>query len=201
LQVFSNVPFGSAPPKLGPPGANVPGARAGHATTVIGQERRSVSAITRAGELSPVDDRYQKKLQDEIGLSMSCTWNCLRRSEGEGPRDPSENAEYHAAKDRQGFVNARLGQLRKRIPDGDDRLQQDSRGRSVSGRRWCWTPTRTELTYHLVTSEEAAPANGKISTTSPIGRALLGMKSGTLSKCRARRLGAGDSKLTIRRRR
>ena len=39
-----------------------------------------------------------------------------------------------------------------------------------------------ELTYHLVTSEEAAAANGKISTTSPIGRALLGKEVGDAVK-------------------
>jgi transcription elongation factor GreA len=39
-----------------------------------------------------------------------------------------------------------------------------------------------EITYNLVTSEEAAPANGKISTTSPIGKALLGKEVGDTVK-------------------
>jgi transcription elongation factor GreA len=95
--------------------------------------------------------------------------------------DLSENAEYHAAKDRQGFVNARLNQLKKRM--GEISMIDFSKiphGRVGIGSTVVVLDIKRdeEITYNLVTSEEADAANGKISTTSPIGRALLGKEVG-----------------------
>jgi len=95
--------------------------------------------------------------------------------------DLSENAEYHMAKQRQEFVNARLGQLKKRMGElslvnmaniPHDKVgfgstvvvHDDSKGE--------------DITYKLVTSEESDVAKGLISTTSPIGRALIGKEVG-----------------------
>src|SRR5262249_18493971 len=90
--------------------------------------------------------------------------------------DLSENAEYHAAKERQGFVNARLGQLRKRLGEiamiDLTKIPRDKVGLG-STVVVLDTGRDEEVTYNLVTSEEADAAQGKISTTSPIGRALL----------------------------
>src|SRR3982750_1550893 len=90
--------------------------------------------------------------------------------------DLSENAEYHAAKERQGFVNARLGQLRKRLSDvamiDFTKIPRDKVGLG-STVVVLDTKRDEEVTYQLVTSEEADAAKGNISTTSPIGRALL----------------------------
>jgi transcription elongation factor GreA len=125
----------------------------------------------------------KKKLQDEISvleheLHVELPKEILKaRAHG----DLSENAEYHAAKDRQGFVNARLGQLRKRLSEvamidftkiPHDRVGLGSKVVVLDTKR------EEEITYSLVTSEEADAANGKISTTSPIGRALLGREEG-----------------------
>jgi transcription elongation factor GreA len=95
--------------------------------------------------------------------------------------DLSENAEYHAAKERQGYVNARLAQLRKRLAELSmvevSRIPRDRVGLGsevlVLDRR-----KNEELRYKLVTSEEADVAKGWISTTSPIGRGLLGKEVG-----------------------
>ena len=125
----------------------------------------------------------KKKLQDEITvleyeLHVELPKEILKaRAHG----DLSENAEYHAAKDRQGFVNARLGQLKKRIAEmAMIDFTKIPQGKVGLGSTVVVLDTNKdeELTYHLVTSEEAAPANGKISTTSPIGRALLGKEVG-----------------------
>jgi transcription elongation factor GreA len=125
----------------------------------------------------------KKKLQDEIAaleyeLHVELPKEILKaRAHG----DLSENAEYHAAKDRQGFVNARLGQLKKRIAEmAMIDFTKIPHGKVGLGSTVVVLDTNKdeELTYHLVTSEEAAPANGKISTTSPIGRALLGKEVG-----------------------
>jgi len=125
----------------------------------------------------------KKKLQDEITtleyeLHVELPKEILKaRAHG----DLSENAEYHAAKDRQGFVNARLNQLKKRLSEiamvdfskiPHDRVGLGSKVTVLDTKR------EEEIAYNLVTSEEADAANGKISTTSPIGRALLGKEVG-----------------------
>ena len=120
----------------------------------------------------------KKKLQDEITtleyeLHVELPKEILKaRAHG----DLSENAEYHAAKERQGLVNARLGHLRKRLADLSmidlTKIPHDKVGLG-STVVVLDTKRDEELTYSLVTSEEADAANGKISTTSPIGRALL----------------------------
>ncbi len=95
--------------------------------------------------------------------------------------DLSENAEYKYAKERQGYVTAKLGQLKKRLADvammnltdlPKDRAGYGSRVRVMDLRK------SAEVEYKLVTTEEADAAQGMISTTSPIGRALLGKKVG-----------------------
>jgi transcription elongation factor GreA len=125
----------------------------------------------------------KKKLQDEIAtleheLHVELPRDILTaRAHG----DLSENAEYHAAKDRQGFVNARLNQLKKRM--GEISMIDFSKiphGKVGIGSTVVVLDIKRdeEITYSLVTSEEADAANGKISTTSPIGRALLGKEVG-----------------------
>ncbi len=125
----------------------------------------------------------RKKLQEEIAaldyeLRTELPKEILKaRAHG----DLSENAEYHAAKDRQGFVNARLGQLKQRLAEFSMiDFSKIPRGRVGLGSVVAVLDTKRddEMTYHLVTTEEADAPNGKISTTSPIGRALLGKEVG-----------------------
>src|SRR5690242_10155922 len=125
----------------------------------------------------------KRKLQDEIAaleteLRIELPKEILKaRAHG----DLSENAEYHAAKERQGVVNARLGQLRARLRELSmidmSRLPRDRVGLG-STVVVLDTKKDEEITYKLVTSEEADVAKGQISTTSPIGRALLGKRVG-----------------------
>lgn len=95
--------------------------------------------------------------------------------------DLSENAEYHAAKERQGMVNARLGQLRARLRELSmvdiSRISRDRVGLGSSVVVLDTTKDE-EITYRLVTSEDADVHKGLISTSSPIGRGLLGKKVG-----------------------
>jgi transcription elongation factor GreA len=129
----------------------------------------------------------KKKLQEEIATLEYELHNELPREilKARAHGDLSENAEYHAAKERQGFVNARLNQLRKRLAEVSmvdfskiphDRVGLGSTVVVLDVNR------DEEITYNLVTSEEADAANGKISTTSPIGRALLGKEVGDTAK-------------------
>jgi len=95
--------------------------------------------------------------------------------------DLSENAEYHMAKQRQEFVKARLRQLGKRMGDlaliNMDNIPRDKVGLGSTVRIYD-NDKNEEVEYKLVTSEEADVASGKISTSSPIGRALLNKKVG-----------------------
>ncbi len=99
--------------------------------------------------------------------------------------DLSENAEYHAAKERQGYVNARLGQLRKRLSE----ISMVDLTKIPRNRVGLWSSVVVldlekdeEYTYKLVTSEEADVSNGLISASSPIGRGLVGKEVGDTVK-------------------
>jgi transcription elongation factor GreA len=98
--------------------------------------------------------------------------------------DLSENAEYHMAKQRQVFVNARLGQLKKRMGElamvNLTNIPHDKVGFGATVTVFD-SSKNEELKYQLVTSEESDVAKGLISTTSPIGRALLGKKIGDIA--------------------
>src|SRR6202789_2138334 len=95
--------------------------------------------------------------------------------------DLSENAEYHMAKQRQEFVNARLGQLKKRMAElALVKLTNIPKDRIAFGSPvLVYDSTKDEeIEYKLVTSEESDVNQGLISTTSPIGRGLVGKQVG-----------------------
>ena len=127
--------------------------------------------------------KVKKKLQDEITtleheLNVELPKELLKaRAHG----DLSENAEYKYAKERQGYVSARLGQLKKRLGDiGMLNLNNIPSDRAGYGSRvWVLDIKKDiEIEYKLVSTEEADVAQGLISTTSPIGKALLGRNVG-----------------------
>jgi len=95
--------------------------------------------------------------------------------------DLSENAEYHMAKQRQEYLKARIRQLGKRLADlsliNMNNIPKDKVGLGSTVKVYDSTKNE-EVEYNLVTSEESDVAAGKISTTSPIGRALLNKKIG-----------------------
>ena len=129
----------------------------------------------------------KKKLQEEVAaldheLHHELPKEILKaRAHG----DLSENAEYHAAKERQGYVNARLTQLKIRLAEMSmvdlSRLPIDKVGLG-STVVVLDLQKEQEITYRLVTSEEADAATGRISTASPIGRSLLGKAVGDTVK-------------------
>jgi len=97
----------------------------------------------------------------------------------------SENAEYHAAKERQRLVEARLSQLQSRLRELSlidvSKIPRDRVG--LGSRVIVFDVDKEEQhTYKLVTSEEADVSSGLISTTSPIGRALLGKEVGDTAR-------------------
>src|ERR1700751_1497864 len=125
----------------------------------------------------------KKKLQEEIAaleyeLRNELPKEILRaRAHG----DLSENAEYHAAKERQGFVNARLTQLKSRLREISmidmSKIPRDRVG--LGSTVVVLDTTKDEhIRYKLVTSEDVDVSKGLISTSSPIGRGLLGKQVG-----------------------
>ena len=156
------------------PGARLPQtSQAFQISNGIGRKRAMTDALTK----------IKQKLQDEI-TALEHEMNVdlpkeLMKARAHG--DLSENAEFKYAKERQGYVSARLGQLKKRLGDiGMLNLSNIPADRAGYGSRvWLLDIKKSvEVEYKLVTSEESDAAQGMISTTSPIGKALLGRHVG-----------------------
>ena len=129
--------------------------------------------------LSPIVQKLQEEIQALEHELNSELPKELKRARALG--DLSENAEYHMAKQRQDYVSARLMQLKNRLADlslinmnniPKDRIAFGSKVTLYDVDR------DVEIEYRLVTSEEADVSKGLISTTSPIGRGLMGKKAG-----------------------
>src|ERR1700751_4632299 len=128
-------------------------------------------------------EQIKKKLQEEIAaleheLSHELPKE-LKKAVALG--DLSENAEYHMAKQRQEFVKARIRQLGRRLADlsliNMASIPKDKVGLGSTVKVYD-SAKDEEIEYKRVTSEETDGGSGKISTTSPIGRALLNKKVG-----------------------
>ena len=125
----------------------------------------------------------KKKLEEEIrALEYELNHELpkeLRKAVAHG--DLSENAEYHAAKERQDYVQARLAQLTKRLSSlsltNFNNIPRDSVAFGSTVVVYD-VDKGTEIEYKIVSSEEADVAKGMISTSSPIGRSLIGKKVG-----------------------
>lgn len=95
--------------------------------------------------------------------------------------DLRENSEYQTALDRQNVVKARIVELRQRLSEiASIDLSRIPRDKVAYGSTVVlYDPGRDEeITYKLVTPEESQPAKGLISTTSPVGRSLMGKREG-----------------------
>jgi transcription elongation factor GreA len=127
--------------------------------------------------------RILKRLEDETGeLDRELRTELpkeIQRARELG--DLSENAEYQAAKERQTLVQARMGMLRKRMAEislmNFDRLPRDRAafGSTVILRE---EGSAEDVTYQLVMPEDADATKGLVSTSSPIGKAIVGKQAG-----------------------
>ena len=125
----------------------------------------------------------KKRLEDEIKtldyeLKVLLPKEILKAREH---GDLRENAEYKAAKERQSFLQARIGQLQTRLAALSmmnlDRIPKGKVGLG-STVRVKQADTGDEVVYEIVTPEEADPTKGRISPSSPIGKSLLGHEEG-----------------------
>lgn len=103
--------------------------------------------------------------------------------------DLSENAEYDAAKERQGFVEGRIKELEAKLANAQiiDPRHLDTDGRVVFGAtvELADAESGAEVRYQIVGEDEADIKQGKISVSSPIARALIGKYEGDVASVQA----------------
>ncbi len=91
--------------------------------------------------------------------------------------DLSENAEYHEAKDEQGFIEGRIAELEATLPNAVI-IERNSNGCISVGSTVRISANGKEKEYTIVGASEADPISGKISNESPLGQAVLGKCAG-----------------------
>lgn len=113
-------------------------------------------------------------------------WVINAISEARAQGDLSENAEYEAAKDRQGFVEGRIIELESKLGSAQiiDPTTLNASGRCVFGATVILEESTTGdvVTYQIVGDDEANIKERKISISSPIARALIGKSSGDVAE-------------------
>lgn len=127
----------------------------------------------------PMTSEGQMKLQEELDrlVKIERPKNIQAISEARAHGDLSENAEYHAAKEKQSFMEGRIQELQSKLSMADvidiSRINQ-SKAAFGAKVRVLDTGADEEYVFILVGPDEADVKNGKISISSPVGRALIG---------------------------
>lgn len=135
--------------------------------------------ITSAGALKLKDElahlKHEKRPQVVKAIAEA-------RAHG----DLKENAEYHAAKENQGFIEARIRDIESKLAHANiiDVTKITQKDRVVFGATIGLTNlvTNENITYKIVGDDEASVKNGKISINSPLARALIGKRIGDTSE-------------------
>jgi transcription elongation factor GreA len=132
----------------------------------------------------PMTARGHELLQEELKkLKYQDRPNVIKAiAEARGHGDLKENAEYHAAKEQQGFIEARIKDLEGKLSHKQviDASAVDARGKVIFGSTVVILDeaTEKEITYKIVGEDEADIKAGLISYTSPIARALISKDEG-----------------------
>lgn len=138
----------------------------------------------------PMTPQGYKKLQEELDrlLKIDRPRNIKEISEARAHGDLSENAEYHAAKERQSFIEGRIQELKTKLALADvinpANISQDkvAFGAKV---KVLDLETNEEKVFILVGPEEADVKNGRISISSPVGKALINKEVGDIVNIKA----------------
>lgn len=133
-------------------------------------------------ERVPITPEGYKRLQEELKRLKTVDRpeiiKAIERARAFG--DLSENAEYETAKDRQGFIEARIKELESKIARAEiiDPSKLPIKDRVMFGVRVTLEEIESgdKVTYQLIGPDESQPENGLISVASPLGRALLGKR-------------------------
>jgi transcription elongation factor GreA len=132
----------------------------------------------------PITKRGAEKLKAELHKlkTVERPWVINAISEARAQGDLSENAEYDAAKDRQGFIEGRIQEVEGKLSAAQiiDPTEVDAGGRVVFGSTVELEDdeTGTKVTYQIVGEDEADLKKGLINISSPIARALIGKEEG-----------------------
>jgi transcription elongation factor GreA len=131
----------------------------------------------------PVTPEGYKKIQEELErfLKVERPKNIQAIAEARAHGDLSENAEYHAAKERQSFIEGRIQELQAKIALAEiidpSKITQSNVAFGATV-KVLDTEANEEYIFVLVGTEEADVKQGRISVSSPVGRALLGKEVG-----------------------
>lgn len=139
----------------------------------------------------PLTVRGAQRLKDELqrlkSVERPAVINAIAEARAQG--DLSENAEYDAAKEKQGFIEGRIAEIEAKLAVAQviDPATLDPDGRIVFGATVDLEDLTNgeKVTYQIVGDDEADIKDGKISVSSPIARALIGKYSGDSAEVRA----------------
>lgn len=139
----------------------------------------------------PLTKRGAEKLKEELHrlktIERPAVINAIAEARAQG--DLSENAEYDAAKDKQGFIEGRIQEIEGKLAAAQviDPAALDAGGRVVFGATVDLEEEESgdEVTYQIVGDDEADLKHGLISVSSPIARALIGKEAGDVAEVQA----------------
>ena len=132
----------------------------------------------------PITKRGAEKLKEELHKlkTVDRPWVINAIAEARAQGDLSENAEYEAAKDRQGFIEGRIAEVEGKLSAAQiiDPATVDAGGRVVFGATVTLEDEDSgqEVTYQIVGEDEADIKQGLLNISSPIARGLIGKEEG-----------------------
>ena len=132
-------------------------------------------------------EKMRQELQELKAVKRPAIINAIAEARSHG--DLSENAEYHAAKERQSFIEGRIAELESKLSNAQiiDPAELDADGRCVFGATVELEDLESgeSATYQIVGDDEADIKQGMISISSPIARALIGKSVGDIAEVQA----------------
>ena len=139
----------------------------------------------------PVTKRGAEKLKEELHRlkTVDRPWVINAIAEARAQGDLRENAEYDAAKDRQGFIEGRIAEIESKLSTAQviDPASVDAGGRVVFGSTVDLEEETSgeAVTYQIVGEDEADLKQGLVNISSPIARALIGKEEGDVAEVQA----------------
>ena len=139
----------------------------------------------------PLTARGAEKLREELkelkNVARPKVIEAIAEARAHG--DLKENAEYHAAREQQSFIEGRIAEINAKLGNAQviDVTTMPATGKVIFGATvdLVEEETGTEVTYRIVGEDEADINEGMISVTSPIARALIGKQEGDIAEVQA----------------
>jgi transcription elongation factor GreA len=140
---------------------------------------------------TPMTQRGAERLREELnelkGVARPRVIAAIAEARAHG--DLKENAEYHAAREQQGFIEGRIQEIEGKLSNAQiiDPTALNAGGKVVFGATVVLVEmdTEDEVTYQIVGEDEADIKQSRISVTSPVARALIGKEEGDIAQVQA----------------